>query len=158
MQQSVPRPAPIPAPSGPYGDPPYARDELLHEVFAASALTFAESIAVRLAQDDPETPRKDRYSYAELRDRASRFAHHLRAQGVRRGDRVLIWLPRGLDQYMAVLGVLEAGAAYVPCDWSLPRERVEYIAEESEAFAVVTAMDRAEGFPANVQCIVPVDE
>lgn len=158
VQQHLPRPAPIPAPSGPYGQPPYVRDELLHEVFAASAAVFGENIAVRLAQDDPETPRKDRYSYAELRGRASRFAHHLRAQGVRRGDRVLIWLPRGLDQYMAVLGVLEAGAAYVPVDWSLPRERVEYIAEESEAFAVVTALERADGFPANVQCIVPVDE
>jgi non-ribosomal peptide synthetase component F len=158
VQQHIPRPAPIPAPPGPYADPPFARDELLHEVFAHSAAAFADRIAVRLAQDDPETPRKDRYTYAELRGRASRFAHHLRARGVRRGDRVLIWLPRGLDQYMAVLGVLEAGAAYVPVDWSLPRERVEYIAEESEAFAVVTALERAEGFPANVQCIVPVDE
>ena len=158
MQRLVPHPAPVPAPSGPYGDPPYLRDELLHEVFAATALNFPDNIAVQLTQDDPETPRKDRFTYAELRRRASRFARHLRARGVRRGDRVLIWLPRSLDQYMVLLGVLEAGAAYVPVDWSLPRERVEYIAEESEAFAVVTALDRAQGFPANVQCIVPVDE
>ena len=151
-------PGPLLAPAGPFGRPPFERDELLHEAFAASAEAFPDAIAVRLAQPDPESPRTDHYTYAELRRRASRFAQHLRGRGVRRGDRVLIWLPRGLDQYMAVLGVLEAGAAYVPVDWSLPPERALYIAEESEAFAVVTALERAEGLPPNVQCIVPVDE
>jgi non-ribosomal peptide synthetase-like protein len=148
---------PIPAPPGPFPDPPFARDELLHEVFAATAERFPDRCAVRLIQPNPESPRLNSYTYRELRARAARFAHYLRQRGVRRGDRVLIWLPRSLDQYMAVLGVLEAGAAYVPVDWSLPPERVMYIAEESEAFAIVTEAERCEGFPPNVQAIVPVD-
>ncbi|MFI4973938.1 MAG: Pls/PosA family non-ribosomal peptide synthetase [Caulobacterales bacterium] len=136
---------------------PFERDELLHEVFAQSAAEFADRIAVRQALPDPESPRRDCYTYAELRHRASSFARYLRGRGVRRGDRVLIWLPRGFDQYMALLGALEAGAAYVPIDWSAPADRVLYIAEESEAFAVITTTERSQGFPANVQCIVPVD-
>jgi len=148
---------PIPAPPGPFPAPPYARDELLHEVFAATAERFPDRCAVRLIDPNPESPRVNSYSYRELRSRASRFAHYLRERGVRRGDRVLIWLPRGLDQYMALLGVLKAGAAYVPVDWSLPAERVMYIAEESEAFAIVTEAERCDDFPANVQAIVPVD-
>ena len=76
---------------------------------------------------------------------------------MRRGDRVVICLPRGLDPYMALLGVLEAGAAYVPVDWSTPQERVDYIAAESEAFAVITTEARAPDFPASVPNVIAVD-
>jgi non-ribosomal peptide synthetase component F len=145
---------PIPAPSGPFPGPPFARDELLHEVFAATAEKFPDRGAIRLIHPNPESPRLNSYTYRELRAQAAKFAHYLRARGVRRGDRVLVWLPRSLDQYMTLFGVLEAGAAYVPVDWSIPAERVMYIAEESEAFAIVTEAERCKGFPPNVQAIV----
>jgi non-ribosomal peptide synthetase-like protein len=157
MTVVVASPRPIPAPEGPWPDPPFERDELLHEVFAATAERFPDRSAIRLLQPNPESPRLTAFSYGELRSRAARFARYLRARGVRRGDRVVLWLPRGLDQYMALLGIMEAGAAYVPVDWSVPAERVHYIAEESEAFAVVTTEERRDGFPPNVQAIVPVD-
>ncbi len=145
-----------PAPA-PYADEPYARDELLHEVFAATAARHGGRIAVRLAEPDPEAARRTELTYAELRTRAAQFARYLQARGVRRGDRVVICLPRGLDQYMSLLGVLEAGAAYVPVDWSTPQERVDYIAAESEAFAVVTTAERAAEFPACVPQVIAVD-
>ncbi len=58
---------------------------------------------------------------------------------------------------MALLGVLEAGAAYVPVDWSTPQDRVDYIAAESEAFAVVTTALRAPDFPASLPNVIAVD-
>src|SRR5271170_2166773 len=63
--------------------PPLQRDELLHEVFAQSAAVFADRVAVRLAQTDPESPRRDRFTYAQLRHRACSFARYLRGRGVR---------------------------------------------------------------------------
>ncbi len=152
---------PIPCAPAPFADADYAqplaRDELLHEIFAATAAQHGERIAIRLAEPDPDTTRRTELSYFELRARASQFARYLLGVGVRRGDRVVICLPRGLDQYMALLGVMEAGAAYVPVDWSTPQERVDYITAESEAFAVVTTMERAAAFPQAVPNLIPVD-
>jgi non-ribosomal peptide synthetase-like protein len=141
----------------PYPDAPYLRDELLHEIFAATAGRFPERIAVRLAEGDPTGVRRTSLPYAELRQRASQFARHLRQRGVIRGDRVVICLPRSLDQYMAILATLEAGAAYVPVDWSFPQDRADYIAEESQASVVVTNSVRADAFTAAGARVVDLD-
>ncbi len=150
----IPSIAPAPAP---YADAPYARDELLHEVFAATAARHAERLAVRLAEPDPDMARRSELTYAELRCRVSQFARYLQGMGVRRGDRVVICLPRGIDQYMTLLGVLEAGAAYVPIDWSVPQERADYIAQEGEAFCVVTTGERAPAFSSTIPHVIAVD-
>ena len=141
----------------PYPDGPCLRDELLHELFAETAGRFPERTAIRLAEADPTGVRRTALPYAELRQRASQFARHLRQRGVTRGDRVVICLPRSLDQYMAILGVLEAGAAYVPVDWSFPQDRADYIAEESAARVVVTNRDRSAAFSAAGAAVVDLD-
>ena len=150
-------PAPIAPRTPPYDTTPYLRDERLNEVFAATAALHPAAVAVRLATPDPDSSRRSELTYAELRCRAAQFARYLASRGVRRGDRVVICLPRGLDAYMSLLGVLEAGAAYVPVDWSTPQERVDYIAAESEAFAVLTTAERAADFPASLANVIAVD-
>ena len=150
-------PAPIAPRTPPYDTVPYARDELLHEMFAATTAALPQAVALRLATPDVESTRRSALSYAELHGRASQFARYLAGRGVRRGDRVVICLPRGLDQYMSLLGVLQAGAAYVPVDWSTPQDRVDYIAAESEAYAVITTAERAGDFPASLPNVIAVD-
>ena len=149
--------APIAPYTPPYDTGPYQRDELLHEVFAATAAAHPKALALRLATPDPDATRKSALTYAELRCRASQFARYLAGRGVRRGDRVVICLPRGIDQYMGLLGVLEAGAAYVPVDWATPQERLDYIAAESEAHAVVTTAARAGEFASGLPNVIGVD-
>ncbi|MFX8778084.1 AMP-binding protein, partial [Acinetobacter baumannii] len=75
------------------------------------------------------------------------FAAMLRDMGIERGDRVVICLPRGLDQYMAILGILWAGATYVPVDWAYPQDRIDFIIEDSGACLVVTESERAAAMP-----------
>ena len=133
----------------PYPGPPYARDELLHEMFAATARAAPDRPALRLADPDPASGRRPTLTYGELSRRATQLAHYLRARGVDRGDRVVICLPRGLDQFIAVLGVLEAGAAYVPVDWSFPAERIDFIAADCAAKLLLTVSDRAGDFTAS---------
>ncbi|WEK44786.1 MAG: amino acid adenylation domain-containing protein [Candidatus Sphingomonas colombiensis] len=128
-------------------DEPYARDELLHEIFDAACQAYATHQAVQQIDVDPESSRRTELTYVELRDRAWRFAHRLRELGVKRGDRVVICLPRGLDQYMAILGTLWCGACYVPVDWSYPQDRIDYIVEDSAAVLVVTESQRADAMP-----------
>ncbi|WP_010545307.1 Pls/PosA family non-ribosomal peptide synthetase [Sphingomonas elodea] len=132
---------------------PYARDELLHELFEATARQHGWRCAVRLLGDDPESSRRTALSYVELRDRALRFARQLREMGVRRGDRVVLCLPRGIDQYMAILGVLWAGACYVPVDWTYPQDRIDFIVEDSGAVLVVTESARAAEMTARVLAV-----
>jgi len=122
---------------------PYQRDELLHELFDAKAAEFGDRCALRLVGFGPEYDRKTSLTYAELRDRSLRLAHQLRTMGIGRGDRVLICLPRGLDQYMAILGILWAGGTYVPVDWGYPKDRIDFIAEDSGAKLILTFHERA---------------
>ena len=136
-------PAPVPVPA-----PPYSRDELLHEIFAATAGTTPDRPAISLADPDPSTGRRSTLTYGELGRRAAQLAHFLRSRGVVRGERVVICLPRGLDQFVAVLGVLQLGAAYVPVDWSLPAERVDFIAGDSAARLILTSSERERDFMA----------
>lgn len=136
--------------------PPYLRDERLHEIFLATAQAFPNSVAVRRIDLDFEISRKDCWTYHELAARSSRFARYLRDRGVGRGDRVVLCLPRSLDAYMAILGVLQAGAAYVPLDWSSPQDRADFVVADCGARAVVTLAERASVF-ARASLLIELD-
>ncbi|MBV8971881.1 MAG: amino acid adenylation domain-containing protein, partial [Sphingomonadaceae bacterium] len=140
----------------PFPDPPYARDELLHEIFAATAALYPDRPAVRLAQQDAASGRKQALTYRELAHRSAQLAHFLRGRGILRGDRVVVCLPRGLDQFIAVLGVLGAGAAYVPVDWSFPAERIDFILRDSGARVILTLQERQADFTPG--SVVPLDD
>jgi amino acid adenylation domain-containing protein len=86
-------------------------------------------------------------TYRELDERANRLARHLLANGVRPGDRVALGLERSLEMVVALLGVLKAGAAYVPLDPAYPAERLAFALEDSGAALVVTAGDLAGQLP-----------
>ncbi|MGB2570895.1 amino acid adenylation domain-containing protein [Micromonospora citrea] len=86
-------------------------------------------------------------TYAQLDVRAHQLAQHLRALGVTRGDRVALFAERGCDVLVALLGVLRAGAAYVPVDVAFPADRVAFILTDSGASAVLTQADLAHLLP-----------
>jgi amino acid adenylation domain-containing protein len=66
---------------------------------------------------------RDEITYAELNRRANRIAHGLAAAGIRRGDRVGVCMARTPALVASLLGVLKAGAAYVPMDPAHPAPR-----------------------------------
>ncbi|MGJ6960914.1 amino acid adenylation domain-containing protein [Streptosporangium sp. G11] len=78
-------------------------------------------------------------SYADLVDRAGALARGLRrSAGVGEGDLVGLLLPRGADAIVAMLGILGAGAGYVPLDPAYPADRLALMAEEAGLRATVT--------------------
>ncbi|KMS70851.1 peptide synthetase [Streptomyces viridochromogenes] len=93
---------------------------LLHQGFFERAAGRPEAPALLWAAEGA-------LSYGELADRALRTAAALVERGVRPGDTVAVSLPKGPDQITAVLGVLAAGAAYVPIGVEQPPARRDRI-------------------------------
>ena len=81
--------------------------------------------------------------YGGLEARSNQFARSLVAHGVRRGDRVGLWLAKSPDAVVALYGIMKAGAAYVPVDPAAPAPRLAYIARDCEVAGLVTTSDRA---------------
>ncbi|HEX6037473.1 non-ribosomal peptide synthetase, partial [Longimicrobium sp.] len=84
---------------------------------------------------------------AELGRRANRISHALRRRGAGPEVCVGICLPRTPDLVAALLGVLGAGAAYVPLDPAYPRERLGYMVEDAGIALVVTDATLADRLP-----------
>jgi amino acid adenylation domain-containing protein len=80
---------------------------------------------------------REKVSYAQLDAWSLRISAILRSHGVRRGDRVALRLAPGADAIAAILGVLHAGAAYVPLDLHNPTARNQFIIADASAAAII---------------------
>src|SRR6266700_2312322 len=125
------------------------RFHVLHEIFEAQADARPNAVAVAFGTETA--------TYLDLEQRANRIARRLRAQGVRPESRVALLLPRSTNIYAAILGILKAGAAYVPLDPEYPADRVAYILEDSGAESLLTTADLAERHAAYRGAIVRLD-
>ncbi|WP_236795573.1 Pls/PosA family non-ribosomal peptide synthetase [Amycolatopsis sp. GM8] len=95
-------------------------------------------------------------TYAGLDERANRLAHSLVRRGVGPGDRIGLLFDRPEHAYVGVLGVLKAGAAYVPLDLAFPPDRLAYIASDSGMRLVLCSGDAGSAIEAMRECTVPV--
>jgi amino acid adenylation domain-containing protein len=116
---------------------PYPEGRTVHEVFSDVARRYADSVA--LVEGDMET------SYAELERRANRIAHKLRALGVGNGDRVAIHAQRNSAMVAGLLGILKAGAAYLPIDAGYPAERIAHMLADAAPAAMLAQHGAAAG-------------
>ncbi|MGZ9827816.1 amino acid adenylation domain-containing protein [Tsukamurella ocularis] len=107
--------------------------------------------------DHPAVVCEDRQlTYRELDEAANRLAHRLLAGGVRQQDVVAVFAERGLPWYVAVFGVLKAGAVYLPLDPTYPAARLRFLLEDAAPSAVLTCGDVPEAATAAVPDGVPV--
>ncbi|MET9519170.1 amino acid adenylation domain-containing protein [Streptomyces sp. NPDC002994] len=102
----------------------------VHEAFEAQVAEAPDAVAV--IADGQEL------TYAEVNRRANRLAHHLRSLGAGAESLVGVCLERGIELIPTLVGVLKAGAGYVPLDLINPADRLEYILSDSGASVVVT--------------------
>ncbi len=98
-------------------------------------------------------------TYAELDARANRMARALRLRGVRRGQRVGLCLERGAGMLATALGILKAGAAYVPIDPALPQARLRFMADDAQLALLVsnTALAASFSLPREHQLLLDAD-
>lgn len=96
-------------------------------------------------------------SYEALEARANRIARLLRARGVHRGGLVGLVLDRGVDMLAGLLGVLKAGAGYVPLDPGFPAERLAYMAGDAGLAALLTTQKHAGNFDLRGRPVLALD-
>ena len=114
----------------------YPGDTAIHKLFEQEAAKMPHRAAV-VFEDLVLT-------YGELNHQANVLARHLKNdRGVRCTDLVGIMLERSEKMITGLLGILKAGAAYIPIDPQYPRKRVDYILEDSQCRVLVTAVPDA---------------
>lgn len=114
---------------------------------ATLASLFQEQVAAHPKRSAANDGAGGRLTYRELDQRARKLAAKLADAGVRRGDRVAIWLPREVDMIVALLGTLMTGGCYVPLDPEYPEERLRFILEDCGASVLVARGDHRSPFP-----------
>jgi non-ribosomal peptide synthetase component F len=109
--------------------------QLLHEFFERSAASNPDKTAVQRG--------KSVFTYETIENNANRLAHIFQKHGARPETRVAILLPRSEWLYCSMLGVLKAGAAYLPLAPETPAERINYILDDADAKFIITSNELA---------------
>ncbi|GAB4267276.1 MAG: class I adenylate-forming enzyme family protein [Candidatus Promineifilaceae bacterium] len=107
--------------------------QLVHDFLETSAQQTPDKIALVCG--------KSRFTYAQIDQMANRLAHALVSRGVKRGDRVLLWLPNSVEMVVAVFATLKANAVFVPVNITTKQDKLVYLANNCRA-AVLMATDR----------------
>ena len=103
---------------------PVNSTQLVDKAIAETARRYPNAVAV---VDGPQA-----LSYSELRSRVENLAARLSGLGVGAGDRVGLFTERSVDAVIMMLAILEAGAAWLPLDPSLPKSRLDALIEDAK--------------------------
>jgi D-alanine--poly(phosphoribitol) ligase subunit 1 len=125
-----------------FGQGPVAAvpDTHIHHAFERHAAVRPDAVA---AEHNDET-----ITYGELDRQANRLAEQLAGHGVRPGDNVAVFVRRGIPMLVGILGVLKAGAAYVPQDAGLaPPAHLRHVIAAAATRVILTTSGVADRVP-----------
>ena len=125
-------------------------DVCAHQLFEQQAARTPDATAVRFADTQ--------WTYRDLNQRANRIAHHLIRLGVGPDTRVGLCLARSGDLVAALLGILKAGAAYVPLDPSYPTDRLAFMLADAQLAALISVADIADELPLRGEPLICLDD
>jgi len=108
----------------------YPQDVCIHQLFEAQVEKTPNAIAV-IFEDQQLT-------YQQLNTRANQLAHYLQSLGVQPDSLVGICVERSLSMIVGLLGILKAGAAYLPLDPAYPQERLAFMLEDAQVSVLLT--------------------
>ena len=115
----------------------YPKEALIHELFEQQVKRTPEAVAVQYEDEQ--------LTYAQLNAQANQLAHRLRGLKDEAGAalvvpdaRVAICVERSLEMVVGLLGILKAGAAYVPVDPEYPQDRIAYVLQDAGAKVLLT--------------------
>lgn len=127
----------------------YPGDRCIHQLFEEQAKRTPDAIAVICAGRH--------LTYRELNQRANQLAHHLQTLGVGPDVLVGICMQRSLEMVIGLLGILKAGAAYVPLDPTYPKERLAFMLHDAKLPVLLSQQRFVERLPEHLARLVCLD-
>ncbi|WP_156349358.1 non-ribosomal peptide synthetase, partial [Burkholderia sp. E168m22] len=128
----------------------FPHEALIHQLFEEQVRLQPDAIAV--------IHEAHSISYAALNERANQIAHHLVGLGLRPDDRVAICVERSIDMVAGLLGILKAGACYVPLDPAYPAERLSHMLRDSAPAALLTQRALLDALPQHTVPVLLLDD
>lgn len=123
----------------------YPRDKCVHELFETQVERTPDATAVVFGAEQ--------FSYGALNRRANQLAHYLVGLNVGPEDVVALAVPRSIEMVVALLGVLKAGAAYLPIDPDYPAERLTFMLKDAGTACVLKTSEVLLTLPRSLACI-----
>jgi len=117
----------------------YETGRLIHHLVSEQARSRPEATAIVAGER--------MITYGELERRSNQLARYLNGRGIGLEQIVGVYVERGVDMIIGLLGTLKAGAAYVPLDPSYPPDRIAYMVEDAEMKLVLTQRKLTEILP-----------
>ena len=130
--------------------PELQAEQSVHQLFEQQAARTPNDVAVIFENE--------RITFGELNARANRLAQLLRRRGAGPEVRVAICVERSVNMIVGLLGILKAGAAYVPLEPNYPRERMSYILEDSQARLLLTQESLLASLPPSGGTVICLDD
>ena len=129
----------------------YPRDTCLHQLFETQVRRTPDAVAAVF--------QNEQITYRKLNQRVNQLANYLIKFGVKPDTIIGIsTVERSLDMLVGLLGILKAGAAYVPMDPSFPPDRLSYMMEDANISILVTQEHLQDVFPQSDKKIICIDK
>ena len=127
----------------------YPKDKSLVSLIHEVSLQYPNNIAIEYKQQ--------KLSYKDLNEKSNQFADLLIQQGVATGQTIGLAIDRSPDMIIVLLAIMKSGAAYVPLDPEYPRERIEYMLEDSDAKILITSKKYSRHFKTSATEVIIED-
>jgi amino acid adenylation domain-containing protein len=136
------------------------------QVWNDTALAFPRNLTVHklIERQINETPdsiavifEDTQLTYAELDRRSNQLANYLRKLGVKPGSLVAVFVERGVEMIVALLGTMKAGGAYVPLDPTFPPDRLRFVLGDAKTSIVLTQDTLTKAWSFGDACVVRLD-
>jgi amino acid adenylation domain-containing protein/thioester reductase-like protein/FkbM family methyltransferase len=123
---------------------PYPADKYIHQLFEEQVELTPDAVAVVFGNQQ--------LTYSELNIRANQLAYHLQSLDVKTDTLVGICVERSLEMVVGLLGILKAGAAYVPLDPEYPTERLAFMLDDTQLSVILTQEKLVNRLGENLRC------
>ncbi|MCH6234725.1 non-ribosomal peptide synthetase [Cognataquiflexum rubidum] len=124
----------------------YPHDKTILDLFSSQALKSPDAVAVEFEGR--------KLSYKELDIKSNQLAHYLIRNGLKPESPVPICIDRSLEMVIGIFGVIKSSVPYVPIDPALPKDRIDYMVEDTKADFVICSSKTEHNFGGGISRVI----
>ena len=129
---------------------------------AVPDVTAIHTLIEKMATDFPDRTavvyQEDSLTYAELNKRGNTIANVLLRNGIKASSPVGLYTNRSVEMMIGILGILKAGAAYLPLDPEYPQERIDFILQDAGVEFILSQKNIANSLDSNSAKVIILEE